>query len=129
MALKDRLTVLVVDDTYTNRVLVKDALDQIGVLNSTVVKDGEAAIVSLMKKPGHLVISDLHMPGMDGFELLRKLRANERTSKTAFILITASREKSVLQGARAFGANNIIQKPFTTEQLKAAVEAVVGPLG
>jgi len=129
MALKDRLTVLIADDTYTNRVIVKDALDQMGILHSAVVKDGEAALKALIKRPVNLVISDLHMPGLDGFALLQRLRSNERFSRTAFILVTASRERSVLKSARDYGANNVLQKPFTPEQLKEAIEAVVGPLG
>lgn len=128
MSLKERLRVMIVDDTYTNRALIKDSLDQLGIMNSVVSKDGDSALKALMVSPMHLVISDLNMPGLDGMSLLRKLREFKPTSKIGFILVTASSDPNLLAAGKAYGLNNVLYKPFTTDGLKRSIESVVGRL-
>jgi two-component system chemotaxis response regulator CheY len=70
MALKDSLSIMVVDDMATSRGLIIMALEEMGIKKIDFRKDGADALQSLVAKPVHLVISDYNMPGMDGLGLL-----------------------------------------------------------
>jgi len=128
VALKDTLTVMVVDDMSVSRGLLTQALDSIGIKNHSWVKDGEEALKALSAKPVHLVISDYEMPKMNGLQLLGGLRQREATQRIGFILVTGSADPAVINEGRRLGMNNYLQKPFTAASLKTCIEAVVGKL-
>jgi two-component system, chemotaxis family, chemotaxis protein CheY len=128
MALKDSLSVMVVDDMATSRGLIIMALEEMGIKKIDFRKDGADALQSLVAKPVHLVISDYNMPGMDGLGLLKSLRENRITSRIGFILVSGRITPEIMSTGKALGMNNYIQKPFSTPQLKACIQAVVGPL-
>ena len=120
--------VLVVDDQMSIRSLVRSDLNQLGVVHIAEAADGVDAMKSLLLNPVHLVISDFNMPNMDGLTLLKAVRANPPTSKTAFIMLTGRADRELVQRAVQFGVNNYLVKPFTTAQLKEKLEGVFGPL-
>lgn len=128
MSLAERIKVMVVDDQFTSRLLLTDALQTLGFKTINVAKDGEEAFSVLEKDPHHLVISDFNMPKMDGLQLLQAVRVNPATKKAAFIILTARGDRALVQRAAALGANNVLAKPFTTEKIKAAIEGVFGVL-
>ena len=128
MSILQKLEIMVVDDTSVSRMLITEALAEIGVKNISMAKDGKQALAALMAKPVHLVISDMNMPGLDGLGLLKALREFKPTSKIGFILLTGSADKSLIERGRQFGLNNFIAKPFSTKAIKTAIEAVVGKL-
>ncbi len=128
MSLADQLKVLIVDDTTTSRMLVRDGLQEIGIKNIQFASDGEQALQVMMSTPAHLVISDFNMPKLDGLGLLRALRKNGPTQKTPFIMLTGKGDKDLLQKAIQSGLNNYLTKPFTVPALKTALEQVVGKL-
>ena len=129
MSLKEQLRILVVDDTSVSRALICDGLDQIGLKNISIARDGEEALRAMMTKPSHLVVSDLNMPKLDGLGLLRAVREYEPTRKAAFILVTGRGDNAVVEQGKKYGLNNFLAKPFTVATLRAAIEAVVGRLG
>ena len=128
MSLAQKLQVMVVDDTTTSRALIVDALDQMGVRQVTIAKDGRQALDTLMARPVHLVISDMNMPGLDGLGLLKGLREFTPTSRIGFILVTGSADKTLIERGRQHRMNNYVTKPFSVATLKGAIEAVVGRL-
>jgi two-component system chemotaxis response regulator CheY len=128
MSIRNKLEVMVVDDTSVSRMLITESLAEIGISNLSIAKDGKQALSALMTKPAHLVISDMNMPGLDGLGLLKALREFKPTSKIGFILVTGSADKSLIERGRRLGLNNFIAKPFSTKTVKAAIEAVVGKL-
>ena len=129
MSLKDQLRILVVDDTSVSRALICDGLDQLGMKNVSIARDGEEGLVAMRTKPSHLVISDLNMPKLDGLGLLKAVREFEPTKKAGFILVTGRGDNAVIEQGRKYGLNNFLAKPFTVATLKASIEAVVGRLG
>jgi|ERR1700722_4003517 two-component system chemotaxis response regulator CheY len=129
MSLKDQLRILVVDDTSVSRALICDGLDQLGMKNVSIARDGEEGLIAMRTKPSHLIISDLNMPKLDGLGLLRAVREFEPTKKAAFILVTGRGDSAVIEQGRKYGLNNFLAKPFTVATLKASIEAVVGRLG
>ncbi|MDZ4085895.1 MAG: response regulator [Tabrizicola sp.] len=128
MSLKESLSVMVVDDMATSRGLIIMSLEEMGIKKIDFRKDGGEALQSLVAKPVHLVISDYNMPGMDGLALLKSLRENRMTSRIGFILVSGRMTPEILDAGKARGMNNYIQKPFSTLQLKACIQAVVGQL-
>ena len=128
MALRDSLSILVVDDMSTSRSLIIMALEEMGIKKIDFSKDGAAALQSLAARPAHLIISDYNMPGMDGLHLLQALRQNRATQGVGFILVSGRVDQKILSTGRQLGMNNFIQKPFTTPQLRDCIQAVTGPL-
>ena len=126
MSIKDLLHVMVVDDTATSRGLMLQALDSMGIRNIQHAADGHEALAKLAGKPVHLVLSDYFMPGMDGLQLLQSLRGDGRTRGVGFVLVTGRAEPDLIERGKTLGMNNFIRKPFTTPELKACLEAVVG---
>lgn len=128
MNVADQLRVLIVDDTSTSRLLLRDALDQIGVHKVFFAIDGEKALKFMMDTPAHLVISDVNMPVMDGMGLLKAIRAYKPTQRVPFIMLTGQADKSVIETAAKLGVNNYLVKPVTVGKLKSAIEAIFGKL-
>ncbi|NQE33029.1 Sensor histidine kinase TmoS [Microcoleus sp. IPMA8] len=87
------------------------------------VADGLAALTAIEKNPPDLVLTDVMMPGMDGFELLRSLRSNPATQDIPIILLSArAGEEARIEGLAA-GADDYLIKPFSARELLARVEA------
>jgi signal transduction histidine kinase len=83
--------------------------------------DGEAALLSAFEQPPDLVLSDVMMPRLDGFGLLRALRAHERTKTVPVILLSArAGEEAAVEGLHA-GADDYLVKPFSARELLARV--------
>ncbi len=87
------------------------------------VPDGRAALEAALSAPPDLVLSDVMMPGLDGFGLLKALRADERTRQLPVILLSArAGEEASVEGLDA-GADDYLVKPFSARELKARVRA------
>lgn len=128
MSLKDKLSVLVVDDMSTSRGLITQSLEKIGISNYRVEADAEKAWRGLASKPVHLIISDYNMPKMNGLQFLTAIRSNKQTSRIAFILVTGRPEQQIIDHGIRLGMNNYLKKPFSETQMKACLERVVGKL-
>jgi two-component system, chemotaxis family, chemotaxis protein CheY len=128
MSIASQIRVLVVDDTSTSRMLIKDGLEEMGVRNIFFAHDGEQALQFMMATPAHMIISDLNMPKLDGLGLLRAIRGYAPTRKVPFIMLTGRTDKNVLESAIQLGVNNYLTKPFTVPALKKAMEAIVGKM-
>ena len=122
------IKVLVVDDQMSMRSLVRNGLQQIGMVDISEAPDGEEGLRSLLVKPVNLVITDFNMPKLDGLGLLRAVRAHPPIQKTAFIMLTGRADKELVQRAAQFGVNNYLVKPFTVATLKTKIEEVFGAL-
>ena len=87
----------------------------------TAVSDGTAALATALATPPDLILTDVMMPGLDGFALLRDLRADERTRTIPVILLSArAGEKSAVEGLEV-GADDYLVKPFSARELLARV--------
>lgn len=116
MALRDNLSVMVVDDMATSRSLIIMALEEMGIRKIDFRKDGGEALQSLVAHPVHLVISDYNMPGMDGLVLAGHLR--ERFPALPMGFLTANVQDALKKKAEALGCG-FIPKPITTDKIRA----------
>lgn len=128
MSLKERLSVMVVDDMSVSRGLIIQALEDIGIKSIDFCNDGDSAFRKLAVNPVHLVISDYNMPGANGLQLLAGLRQYQATQRIGFILITGTASQEIVDKGNQLGMNNYLKKPFSSADLKACIERVVGPL-
>jgi two-component system chemotaxis response regulator CheY len=128
MSLRDQLHVLVVDDMSTSRGLIVQALEGFGLTHIETATSAEDAIARLESPGIHLVLLDYNMPGMNGLDLLERLRATPATRALGVILITGRADRSILERGRTLGLNNYLAKPFAPSDLRACLESVVGRL-
>lgn len=128
MALRDQLRTIVVDDMSTSRGLITQALDGFGVRQIESAADGATALEKIAAWPVHLVISDMNMPGMNGLQLLHALRSNAKTKGVGFLLITGKADRAIIETGKKLGMNNFVKKPFQPDELRNAIEAIVGRL-
>ena len=116
----DKLTVLVVDDVPLNVLLIKKMLSQYTFQLKT-ANSGQAALDIIDKEIPDLLLLDLMMPGIDGFEVIRRLRADEKTKKLPIIILSAlNSEADIVKGFK-LGANDFINKPIIMEKLISSV--------
>jgi signal transduction histidine kinase/DNA-binding response OmpR family regulator len=113
--------VLVVDDNADMRAYLTRLLQRHWTVEA--VGDGEAALEAVRQRPPDLVLSDVMMPGRDGFELLRALRADPHTAWIPVVMLSArAGEDSRIQGVEA-GADDYLVKPFSSRELVARLNA------
>ncbi len=116
----DKLKVLVVDDVPLNVLLIKKMLSQYTFQLKT-ANSGQTALDSIAQDMPDLLLLDLMMPGIDGFEVIRRLRADEKTKKLPIIILSAlNSEADIVKGFK-LGANDFINKPIIMEKLISSV--------
>lgn len=117
--------VLAADDDTLIRELIQFRLERSGYAVVT-ASDGDEALRLARERLPDLVVLDVMMPGMNGYEVTRALRADEATKRIPVILLTARvQEADVAQGFEA-GADDYLTKPFSPQELRARVQAILG---
>jgi DNA-binding NarL/FixJ family response regulator len=114
--------ILVVDDDQTLRVVLKRYLENQGYLVS-VVHSGIDALEVFDREPPDLVVSDIIMPQMDGFEFCRRLRAKRSGQLVPFIFLSSRDELDYRVEGHSIGADDYLSKPFEPRELVAKIEA------
>ncbi|MEH1784663.1 hybrid sensor histidine kinase/response regulator [Nostoc sp.] len=115
--------ILVVDDTRDNLILVQAILESEG-YEIDLASDGIKALHKIDQSPPDLILLDVMMPGIDGYEVTRRIRKNPAISYIPILLITAFHQSSVVEGLDA-GADDFIRKPFDTDELLARVRSLL----
>jgi len=124
-----KMRFLVVDDFSTMRRIVKNILKQLGYENIDEAEDGAQAYSKLQNNDYDFVISDWNMPNMDGLELLKKIRSDQKLKAMPVLMVTAEAEKEKVITAVQAGVSNYIVKPFTAEVLKEKMDRIFEKLG
>ena len=117
--------ILVVDDEPSIALSLEYLMKRAG-YQVAVATDGEAAVAAIEAAPPDLVVLDVMMPKLDGFELCRRIRADPRTRSVKVIILSAKgRDVDVAKGM-GLGADAYVTKPFSTKELVARVAELVG---
>jgi two-component system chemotaxis response regulator CheY len=121
------MNILIVDDSVTVRSVVKKSLAMAKVEVEEVLEaaNGQEALLALEKAPADLILADIHMPVMNGVELLGRLRADPRWKEIPVVIVSSDGSATRLELLRARGARGFLRKPFTPEALK---ETIAGAL-
>lgn len=117
--------VLVVDDEPNILLSLEFLMQQAG-FEVTTAEDAERAQALIQQQPPDLILLDISLPGMSGFDLLEQLRAAEATADLPVIMLTAHGREVEKEKGMALGASDYITKPFSTRELVSRVEALLG---
>ena len=120
------MKILVVDDSSTMRRIIKNTLGRLGHKDLLEAEDGQVAWDILEENKNiDILITDWNMPVMNGLELVKKVRAEEKYADLPIIMITTEGGKTEVITALKAGVNNYIVKPFTPQVLQEKLEAVL----
>jgi len=129
MAPRDSLarTVLIVDDSESCAATLEIALLAIPHVNVLVIRSAWEALDILYVADGTttVLITDLHMPSMDGFELINRVRSYVPTAQMPIVVVTGDSEPSTRENVFRLGADAYFCKPFSVRQLCQSVEALL----
>ena len=119
------LKYLIVDDFSTMRRIVRGLLKEMGCNNADEAEDGQAALQMLKAQKFDFVVSDINMPNMNGFDLLKAIKADAQLMHLPVLMVTAEARKEDIVRAAQEGAAGYIVKPFTKATLEEKVQKIV----
>ena len=122
------LHILVVDDHASICMIVSRFLQNAGALVD-VARDGHDALTMVLNGTYDLVVADVEMPQVGGLEMTKCIRRVARTRNLPIVIITAQDTDADRAAAMAAGANTFLPKPFSKEELLAAIRTVLPPSG
>jgi CheY-like chemotaxis protein len=120
-ASKSQPLILVVEDAPDNQVLVEQVFQDSGYC-VTCIQDGQAALDWLETNHPDLILLDLSLPEIDGWEVARQLKANDRTAKIPIVAVTAHAMKGDRETAIASGCDDYLTKPLDIDRLESCVK-------
>ena len=121
-------TVLIVEDAETCASILEIVFSSIPGLNVVTASSGDQAWELLENEPETIraIVTDLHMPGMDGFELMERVRSHKAHAGVPIIVITGCTDPDAPEQARLRGANAVFMKPYSPARLREKLEQLLG---
>jgi two-component system, chemotaxis family, chemotaxis protein CheY len=119
------INILIVEDLLTTRLFLRRTLKKLGYTNVVLSPDGEEALEELGRQSFDLIISDWHMPKMDGLDFFKALSKNRKWNEIPFLLITAEKERDKVIEAVQAGIKEYLVKPVEPEKLSNKIKQVV----
>jgi CheY-like chemotaxis protein len=116
--------ILVVDDVLNNVLLLQTLLELEGYIVDTALS-GQAALSKIQAAPPNLILLDIVMPGMDGWEVIQQIRQNHNLPFIPILVVTGCDETSIAQGIEESSANGFIRKPINIDKLLKKVSAIL----
>lgn len=117
--------ILVVDDEkeFTDMLAVR--LQKTGGYETIETYDGEEGLKAAQEQKPDLILLDIMMPKMDGYEMLKRLKANETTRNIPTIVLSASTAFATIEKFKALGAKDFIMKPFEAKDLMDKIKRLI----
>ncbi len=128
MSTPSELKFLIVDDFSTMRRIVRGLLKEMGCNNADEAEDGAVALNMLKNARYDFVVSDINMPNMNGFDLLKAVKADDALKHLPVLMVTAEARKEDIVLAAQSGASGYIVKPFTKATLEEKVQKILQKL-
>ena len=119
------LKFLIVDDFSTMRRIVRGLLKEMGCLHAEEAEDGSVALNMLRAQKFDFVVSDINMPNMNGFDLLKAVKADDSLKHIPVLMVTAEARKEDIVLAAQSGAAGYIVKPFSKATLEEKVQRIL----
>ena len=120
-------TVLVVEDEPDNRDIMCSVVQDVAGYRACAVADGEQALAAVASGPPDLILLDLVLPGLDGFEVARRLKGNAATRGIPILAISALARTGDRDQALEVGCDDYIDKPFSLDDLVAKIHRLLQP--
>ncbi len=125
MIMTRKKTILIVDDMSQIRNILSFSLRKEGYETMVASNGNDALKYALGDTPPDLIILDIMMPGMDGYEVIKKLRATHISKDIPIIFLTAKAQKKDVQDGIEVGCNDYVVKPFKMGDLRQKIEALL----
>jgi CheY-like chemotaxis protein len=119
------MLVLIVEDDAIMREAIRDILKLAG-YGVIEADSGKAALQAIESMRPDLIISDIMMPGMDGYDFYRRVQADGRWKDVPFVFLTARYQKADIKRGQALGVDAYVTKPFAMDDLLAVVAGQLG---
>lgn len=117
--------ILIIEDELPLQYILEHLLEKEN-YKVDVASDGKGALNMLVRFKYSLILMDLMLPFVSGFELIGKIRSDKRNAETPIIVLSASSSEDTIAGALAVGANDFLKKPFALDALLSKVGHFVG---
>jgi DNA-binding response OmpR family regulator len=120
-------TVIIVEDAEGTATALEIALNAINGMRVLTLTDASQALDLLLREPGDFaaLITDLHMPNMDGFALIRAVRSHECYSKLPILVISGDSSPETPKRSLTIGANAFFSKPYSPIQIRRTLEGLL----
>ncbi len=118
------MKILIVDDFSTMRRIIKNLLRDLGFSNTHEADDGATALPMLKGGDYDFLVTDWNMPGMQGIDLLKAVRADAKLASLPVLMVTAESKRDQIVEAAQAGVNGYIVKPFTAQTLKEKIDKI-----
>src|SRR3954454_13032310 len=117
----DEILVLIGEDEPDNQVIMQTVVESLVGARAEVAGDGLAVLASVERERPRMILLDLMMPGLDGFQVTRQLKANPATATIPIVAVSALARPDDREAALAAGCDNFVRKPFDLDELEALI--------
>src|SRR6185503_20097246 len=114
--------VLAIDDSPEIRMIINETLNLFGV-QTVLAEDGDSGVRLAKEHLPDLILCDINMPNVDGYETLKAMREDEATGFIPFIFLSGATDRITIRKGMELGADDYLTKPFSPKELMAAVNA------
>ena len=118
------VNILAVDDTADNLFLLESLLGEVDNYEIQLAENGEEALAAIHRSPPDVILLDIMMPGLSGYDVARRVRENPQLPYIPILMLTAHEQSSLVKGLDA-GADDFLRKPFDVDELLARVRSMV----
>ena len=112
---------LIGEDEPDNQVIMQTVVESLVGARAEVAGDGLAVLASVERERPRMILLDLMMPGLDGFQVTRQLKANPATASIPIVAVSALARPDDREAALAAGCDNFVRKPFDLDELEALI--------
>lgn len=120
------LQILIVDDSEFSRKFISHILNDIGIENITLAKNGRQGLALFQRQYFDLIVTDFNMPEMDGLELVQQIRANNDKKGVPILMVTSEQNQNRLAAVEKAGVSAVLDKPFEPASIKQLIVSLVG---
>jgi DNA-binding response OmpR family regulator len=124
MAEKQNKTILIVDDSSTNNLLFQSIFEENG-FDVIVSTSGKAGLSALDKNKADLVLLDVMMPGLDGFDVLKTIKEDKKNQSLPVLMLTAKKDSESMKKALDMGAADYLIKPVGIKEIVEKIKKVL----
>ena len=117
------MLVLIGEDEPDNQVILQTVVESLVGVRADVAGDGLAVLASIQRERPSVILLDLMMPGLDGFQVTRQLKGNPETATIPIVAISAMARPDDRAAALAAGCDEFVRKPFELDDLEAVIRS------
>ena len=127
--INENALVLIGEDEPDNQVILQTVVESLVGVRAQVAGDGLEVLASVVRERPHMILLDLMMPGLDGFQVTRELKSNPATANIPIVAVSAMARPDDREAALAAGCDEFVRKPFELDDLEAVIRSYLEESG